>query len=92
MGSLGVVEGDEVIEGALGGGEGGEDLAGEELLTQGAMPALDLAGRGRAARSGQAVGDAVLATDPVKERLGVRLAKAIGEDLAVEFLRNVKSK
>jgi len=37
------------------------------------------------------MGDAVLATDPVEEGLGVGLAEAVGEDLAVEFLSDVKS-
>jgi hypothetical protein len=36
--------------------------------------------------------DPVLPTDLVEEDLGVVATEATGEDLAIEFLRNVKSK
>ncbi len=91
MGPLGVVEHDELVELGLGRGERGEQSSGEELLAQRAVEPLDLAGRSGAARCGQPVRDPVLATDPIEERLGVTLAEAIREDLAVEFLTDVKS-
>lgn len=78
-----VVAGDEDVDLVLGGAEGGEDPSGEELLAQRAVEALDLAGRGGAARGGQSVGDPVLAADAVEERLGVGVAEACREDLPV---------
>jgi hypothetical protein len=55
------------------------------------VEALDLARGGGTARGRQAVRDAVLTTDAIKERLGVGLAETVREYLAVEFLSDVKS-
>jgi hypothetical protein len=55
------------------------------------MEAFDLSGGGGRARRCQAMGDAVLSTDLVKEHLGLVTPKTVGEDLAVEFLSDVKS-
>jgi hypothetical protein len=54
------------------------------------MEAFDLPGRRRRARCGEQVTDAVLLADPIEENSPVTWAEAAGEDLAVEFLRDVK--
>jgi hypothetical protein len=88
---FGVVEVDEVVEFVLGRNERHEESPGEELFSQRPVKTLDLA-RGRStAWRGQAVRDPVFATDSIEERLGVGLAEAVREDLAVEFLSDVKS-
>ena len=58
-------------------------MLGDELAAQGAVPPLDLAGRGGAGGLGEDVGDPVLAADLVEEHLGVVAPEAPGEDLAV---------
>jgi len=83
VGSLGVVVADPGVEVFLGDEQGREDLPGQELLTQCAMEALDLARcRGRGG-SGEAMGDAVLTADLVEEDLARGQAEAVGEDLPV---------
>src|ERR1700733_10582059 len=83
MGAASVVEGDPLIERRLGHREVAKHLAGVELDAQGAMKALDLAGRGWRARLGQEVLDAVKAADPIEEHLDRGMGVLASEDLAV---------
>src|SRR5579863_4417704 len=78
------------VELHLGVGDGVEDLAGQKLLAQGAMEAFHFPRGGGRTRCGEDVLDAVLPTDLVEEDLGGREPEAIGEDLAIEFLTDVK--
>ena len=71
--------------------ERGEGALGDELAAKRVVPALDLAGRGGARGLGESVRDPVFPADLVEEHLGVVSAEASGEDLAVEFLSDVKS-
>jgi len=64
--------------------------SGEELHPKSAVEALDLVGGGRGSRCGEAVDDAVLPADLVEEDLSGGETEATGEDLAVEFLSDVK--
>ena len=58
-------------------------MPGEQLETQALMEPFDLAGgRGRPHR-GEAMGDAVLATDPFEQHLHDRFGEPTSEDLAV---------
>jgi hypothetical protein len=89
--SLGVVFHDPCVELTLEVLERTELAASDELAAQRVVPALDLAGRRRTGRFGEDVIDPVLSTDLVEEDLGVVATKAASEDLAVEFLSDVKS-
>ena len=52
----------------------------EQFNLDGLMPALDFSCRGGRARFGQALGDAVVSTDPLKQHFGwARRPKATGE-------------
>jgi hypothetical protein len=55
------------------------------------VPSLDLAGGGGMSGLGEPVGDPILAADLVEEHLGVVAPESPSEDLAVEFLSDVKS-
>jgi hypothetical protein len=72
--------------------ERGELALVDELATQCPVPTFDLAGRRRTSWFGEDVSDAVLSTDLVEEDFGVVATKSTREDLAIEFLRNVKSR
>jgi hypothetical protein len=57
---------------------------GQQLSPQRLVEPLHLAGRGRAAHAGEAVGDGVLAADPIEQHLsGARPAEAAGELAAI---------
>ena len=62
----------------------------KELTAQRLVEAFDLAGRGRRARRGEQVGDAVVAADAVEQDLSGSFSEAIREYLAVEFPIAVK--
>ena len=85
-----VVVADPRVELCLCGGQGREEPVGAELLADGAAEPFHLAGGRRRPGLGEPVGDAVLAADPVEEDLDGRLVEPAGEDLPVEFLRDVK--
>ena len=75
--ALGVVGHDPLVERHLGLFDGVKDVLGEELVAHRAVQSFDLAGRGRMVGRGEAVLDAVVEADPVKEHgggLGVVLA------------------
>jgi hypothetical protein len=73
-------------------GAGQRRQGGQQLLGQGLVEPLDLAGGGRGPDPGQPVGDGVLPQDPLEQHLGrAGLAEPAGELLAVEFLTGVKS-
>src|SRR5260370_35995041 len=83
MRTLSVVVGHPLIQGLLGCLQVPEHLPGVELHPEGAVKALDLAGRSWRARLGEDVVDAVLAADAVEEDLDRGLGEAPGKDLAV---------
>jgi hypothetical protein len=91
MWSLGVVAHDPRIELALRGVNGRKHSCGQELVTESPMKALNLAGRRGRERRREEVVDPVVATEPVEEHFGGGESESIGEDLAVEFLSDVKS-
>ena len=65
-------------------GAGQRRQGGHQLLAQGLVEPLDLAGGGRGPDPGQPVGDAVLPQDPLEQHLGrAGLAKPAGELLTV---------
>jgi hypothetical protein len=64
-------------------GEGVEAAAGQQLGSEGLVEAFDLAGGGRAADSGEPVGDATFAADTVEEHFAGMGAEPAGEDLAI---------
>jgi hypothetical protein len=70
--------------------DGIEDLAAQELLLQGLVKPLHLAGRRRTPRCSEQVADPVFPTDPVEKYEARAFSEATGEDFAVEFLRDVK--
>jgi hypothetical protein len=77
------VAGDEGVDRGLGGEQGLEGrVVAQQLAAQRLVEALDLAGGGRAGGLGEAVGDAVVAADPVEQDLAAA-AEAVGELLAV---------
>jgi len=72
-------------------GAGQRRQGGQQLLAQGLVEPLDLAGGGRGPDPGEAVGDAVLPQDPLEQHLGrAGLAEPACELGAVEFLLIVK--
>ena len=85
-----VVVGDPFVQLDLRHGQRGEHAVGAELGADRPVEPLDLAGSRGRAWPGEQVLDAVLAADPVEQRLDRRLVEPAGEDLAVEFLSDVK--
>jgi hypothetical protein len=72
----GVVLGDALIKGVLGGLHMGESWpVAEEFRAHTAMETLDLAGGGRTARLGQQTLGAASPTDPIKEHLDHRVVE-----------------
>src|SRR5579875_2913024 len=91
MGTLVVVVGHPLVKSLLGGLEVGESRSvAQEFGAHTAVEPLNFARRGRRTRLGQQVLNAVFAADRIKEHLDRRMMKPPGEDLAVEFLRDVK--